>query len=382
MRLTTLRLQNFRNHLDTSFEFGDGTNALLGDNGQGKTNVIEAISYLCLTKSFYAGSDALVVHFGKNMFEVDGSFVQDSGNEQQVRVAYTGAEPEKVYMINKRRIEPFSTVIGKFPVVICSPEYTPVTMGGPAERRKFIDFIISQSSATYFQRLLEYRQVLRHRNKMLLDAKITRRPLDGSLASWDEQLLTLGSYLMFRRSVFVAEFQSCMRSAYAHLVGEEEVPTIVYQSQLEIGGEPNEENIFDGLREELSRRHREEARVGTSLVGPHRDELVFKINDIELRKYASQGQHKTFLVALKIGEFHYLKERCRETPILLLDDVFSELDDRRADRLLDFVGELSQTFITSTNPKLFRGRADTAERHRCYFINGGAVCATEGVMAS
>src|SRR5689334_22639147 len=139
MHLTTLTLQHFRNHLGSTFEFGEGTNILLGDNGHGKTNVIEAISYLCLTKSFYAGSDVPVLNFEKDMFDVEGTFVFERGFEYQVRVAYSKPQTEKVFTINRRRVEPFSSVIGKFPIVICSPEHAPITMGGPGERRRFVD---------------------------------------------------------------------------------------------------------------------------------------------------------------------------------------------------------------------------------------------------
>lgn len=369
MRLTALKLVNFRNHLESSFTFGSGTNVLLGDNGQGKTNVIEAISYLCLTKSFYAGSDHVALHFGQDMFEVKGALEVAGARESRVRVAF--ADGAKAYTINRHPIEPLSSVIGKFPVVIFSPEHAPITTGGPVERRRFMDFVISQSSASYFHDLLEYRKVLRQRNKILLDARIARRDPGTLLEPWTEQLVKLGGALMTKRMIFVREFQSFISSAYHHLVGVEEEPMITYQPLSVKRDDQLGAECSEILRNEVLRKEKEEKRLGTTLVGPHRDELECTINGIDLRKYASQGQHKTFLIALKIGEFFYLKERCSETPILLLDDVFTELDERRAKQLLSFVDQLSQTFITSTSGHPFDHLQGDSDRNRIFRIERG-----------
>src|SRR6266852_3633076 len=150
MQLIHLRLHHFRNHVNSSFEFGSGANLLLGNNGEGKTNVIEAVSYLCLSKSFHAASDAHALSFGQALFEVEGNIVLERGLPCTLRVAYSRTENKKVFTINRRHVEPFSSVIGKFPLVICSPEYTPITSAGPSERRRFVDFVISQSNVLYF----------------------------------------------------------------------------------------------------------------------------------------------------------------------------------------------------------------------------------------
>ncbi len=373
MVLQTLRVQNFRNHRETSLEFGQGINALLGDNGQGKTNVLEAISYLCLTKSFYASGDALVLRIGAPLFEVEGSLSMESGNLFGVRVAFSAGDHEKIFSINKRRAEHFSSVIGKFPIVICSPEHAPITSGGPAERRRFIDFVISQSNALYFRELLEYRKVLKHRSKILFDAKMSRVNADEALAPWDEQLVSLGTAITFKRKTFVGEFQEFIASAYRHLVAAEERPELHYEPDVHPAEGSTEAEHRVKFHEYLMQRRVEETRLGTTLVGPHRDELALVINGLDLRKYASQGQHKTFLVALKIGEFFYLKERCGEPPLLLLDDVFSELDAQRAEHLLRFTGELSQTFITSTNTHLFDEVHALRGETRKFTIHQGSV---------
>lgn len=381
MHLTTLRLQRFRNHLDSWFEFGDGTNILLGDNGQGKTNVIEAVSYLCLTKSFFAGNDALVTNFEHPMFEVEGTFVSNQGIEHRVRIAYDKEREQKRYTHNRHAVDLLSSVIGMFPIVICSPEHTPITTEGPGERRKFVDLVISQSNPPYFQNLLEYRRVLKQRNRILLDSKIAKRDCSKQLDPWDEQLAAHGSYLMVRRKQFVEEFQSFVESAYHHIVGNEEQPTITYGSSTRIREQATEQELRNTLLSELQEKRKEEARYGITLVGPHRDEFAMKINGLDLRKFASQGQHKTFLIAMKIGEFFYLNERCRETPMMLLDDIFSELDDQRASRLLQFVETLSQTFITSTNVHMFEERMLFGSRNKNFTIRNGTVVEQDPVVA-
>ncbi|MBI3364207.1 MAG: DNA replication and repair protein RecF, partial [Ignavibacteriae bacterium] len=241
----------------------------------------------------------------------------------------------------------------------------------PVERRRFVDFVISQSSPIYFETLLEYRRVLKQRNKILLDAKLSKRDPGPLLLPWDEQLVRYGSYLMMRRGKFIEEFQQFISSAYHQLVGREEEPTIEYLPVSRIDETRSEEGFQTLLQTQLRAKGVEEKRTGSTLVGPHRDEFLLKINGRELRKFASQGQHKTFLVALKIGEFFYLKDRCQETPIMLLDDIFSELDEHRAKRLLSLVGELSQTFITSTNPHYFDDTMAFEDRNKIFHIQEG-----------
>jgi DNA replication and repair protein RecF len=372
MQVAHIRLQRFRNHHDTLLEFGAGTNILLGDNGQGKTNILEAISYLCLTKSFYAANDSVAVTLGENDFEVEGRLVSDNQVGFEVRVVYQQATKEKVYSLNKRRIEPFASVVGRFPIVVLSPEFAPVTTGSPADRRRFVDLVISQASGAYFENLLEYRRILKQRNKTLLEAKVSRRT-DTVLSPWNEQLASVGAKLMVKRRNFVEEFQPHMTSAYSHINELAENPTIVYSPSVPMGEEMAEAEISSAIVRDLELSHEEELRLGTTVTGPHRDEFVFKINDMALRNYASQGQHKTFLISLKVGEFNYLKERTRETPLFLLDDVFSELDDRRTRRVLNFLGEFGQTFITSTSQTLADEATAFGEANRRFFIANGSV---------
>ena len=176
---------------------------------------------------------------------------------------------------------------------------------------------------------------------------------------------------MFRRKKFIGEFESFVRSAYERFVERGESPSIEYRPTMKFAPSADEREFVDLLKFELQAKKEEEQRMGTTLAGPQRDEFMLKIDGLELRKFASQGQHKTFLVAVKIAEFFFLKERCYETPILLLDDVFSELDEHRTAKVLQFAGELSQTFITSTSPHLFESTVSANEGNKRFFIHNG-----------
>ncbi len=373
MQLANLKLRHFRNHIDSYIQFGGGTNLLLGDNGEGKTNVLEAISYLCLTKSFHTSSDALALNFGADLFEIEGTFLGSAGSEHHVRVAYSKSPVEKAVLVDKRRVEPFTALIGRFPIVIFSPEHMAIASGAPAERRKFVDLVISQSSSVYLQDLIAYRKVLRQRNKILRDGKLQRTDSSALLAPWDEQMVILGAALMNKRRQFIAEFGDFVTTAYHHLIGAVEEPSIEYQPMIPLAKHLDDSGIRDLLRREIEQARPAEMRAGLTLVGPQRDELVFRINRNDVRSFASQGQQKTFLVALKIAEFFYLKDRAGEAPILLLDDIFSELDEHRANELLQFVGGLSQTFITSTSVRLFENGTVFADSQKRFLVRNGNV---------
>lgn len=373
MIIGSIRLKNFRNHSDTIIEFGEKANVILGNNGEGKTNLLEAISYISLTKSFYASSDSVIVKIGKNNFSIEAIVISDLGSNYKVYISYDLKNSEKIYSINNRKLDTFSSIIGKFPIVFLSPERAGITFGGPVERRKFLDLVISQSDQVYFRDLSEYRKILRHRNKILSEIKNTRNDLYTVLEPWNEQLINYGSKLMIKRAEFIDEFKSYILNTYKNLSNVNEYPEIEYAASFSYNGEISYDSISEKFKKELTKKMDDEIKFGTTLVGPHRDEVSFKINNMDLRKYASQGQHKTFLVALKLAEYFYLKERCKESPILLLDDVFSELDDLRVQHMLRLIETLNQTFITSTNFEIFDKVLDFGKNNRKYIVSGGNV---------
>lgn len=383
MRVTRLLLKHFRNHTETSLTFGERINAFLGDNGQGKTNVLEAISFLSLTKSFYALGDATVLQIGSEMFEVEGTIVSDNGVEYAVRVTYH-RQGEKTFTINSVKPETQASVIGRFPIVILSPENSAITFGGPAERRKFVDLLLSQIGRAYLENLLEYRRALKQRNKLLADAKYLQTYPPDVIEPWTIAIVEYGARIIFQRQKFVQEFRSEVKKAYHELVcdrgegGVIEEPDMSYASLAGLKPGATLEEIKALLSDELQQRQAEERRRGTTLVGPHRDDVHLTLNGMSMQQFASQGQHKTMLIALKVAEFHYLKERRQEVPVVLLDDVFSELDERRSRFLLNMASRLGQTFITTTDEAVFRDVIHWNGAHRKFYVNAGTVTSVNG----
>ena len=270
-------------------------------------------------------------------------------------------------------VERPSAMIGMFPVVILSPEKNAITFGSPADRRAFLDLVISQASRSYLETLLEYRKVLKQRNKILYDIKFRKIERDREIDPWDEELVRLGSIIMGKRIVFLEEFTPSVLEAYRQLTSAEEIPQFQYVPSFELLGTQNETNIKTLFEKAIKNRFYDERKIGHSLIGPHRDECVFKINGMDLRSYASQGQHKTFLIALKLAEFFYLKECCKETPILLLDDVLSELDQERASKLLELSGKLGQSFVTTTDITAFAQLHHQGFSPRLFYVRQGSI---------
>ena len=371
MIVVSVSLQNFRNHRATSLEFGSGLNALLGDNGEGKTNILEAVSYLSLTKSFYASGDATVLQIGEEQFEIRGSIRGAREITHGVRVEYSRLTNEKAYEVDGARPERLSAVIGRFPIVILSPENSAITFGGPGERRKFMDLILSQLSPAYLETLFEYRRIVKQRNRVLLDARVRGGQVEKVLEPWNEGLAHHGSILIHRRREFVGEFAEYVVHAYANLVEKErEYPGVRYESS---GREfsASKEEIAGELRALLQESQVEELRRGATLVGPHRDNLVFTLGGVPVQQYASQGQHKSLLVALKVAEHTYLRERREEVPIFLLDDVFSELDRHRALRILELASALGQVIITATDARVLGSTVAWNDSNRRFVVERG-----------
>jgi DNA replication and repair protein RecF len=233
--------------------------------------------------------------------------------------------------------------------------------------------IISQASRSYFEDLQEYRRILRQRNRILMDARKTGTDCLDLLEPWDDGFVNRGARIIHRRSAFEKEFLPYIVQAYDNIAGRAEIPSIKYFSNVPFENGQKLEQTELRFKEELKRNHNTGLRLGSTPSGTHRDELSFTINDMDIRKYASQGQHKTFLLALKIAEFHYLKERCAEIPILLLDDVFSELDEHRSRSLLSLVESLGQPFITATSSTVFNTGSRLITPIKRYVVRQGTV---------
>jgi DNA replication and repair protein RecF len=354
MILSSINLKNFRSHKEIQLKFSGSLNYIVGGNGQGKTSILEAIYYLCTTRSNSSKSDSEVVRFNENEFEITGFFSTRAGlNSSEARVYYSLNENKKFYFHNNKHINRAADIIGKYPVVLLTPADHSITQGSPGDRRKFVDSVISQASNSYLKNLLDYNRTLRHRSSLLTSIRENRnRNSFDELEAWSSKLIQAGSELIKSRIKFVNEFDEYVSGSYKRIMEEEELPQIKYtylpdeSDGEEINTEVDIEKRFSGL---LNRRREEEIGRGINLVGPHRDDFIFEINSLNLRMFGSQGQHKTFQVVLRFAEFFYLKEITGKAPIFLLDDVFGELDASRSLKISEYLREVGQAFITVTD---------------------------------
>jgi DNA replication and repair protein RecF len=373
LRIQHVVLQQFRNHTHTALDCSPGINVFLGKNGEGKTNVLEGISYLCLSKSFFTASDGTVVQIGAPGFISNGVTVSDSGIEYRLRVEYHREKNSKSVFVNSGRIEKASALIGMFPLVVLSPDQHTITVGSPADRRKFLDLVVSQSNRLYLEHLIEYRRILKQRNKILVEYKTRREDPQEELEPWNESLVQAGVLVMQKRIEFIQNFQPFIQQAYAQIARLDEKPTIQYIPSFSFEGTHDIQNMVTAFHKALREKIRDERFSGHTQVGPHRDELYFSLNDLDMRGYASQGQHKTMLVAVKLAEFFFLRAQCNETPILLLDDVLSELDMFRSQRLLEATADLGQIFMTSTDERALDWLPVAKAAPRKFFIQQGSI---------
>lgn len=343
MILTGLSLTNFRAHKHTTLKFSETLNYIVGGNGQGKTTILEAAYYLCTTKSFNS-KDNEVVSFNEKEFEVNGS-IKDL-IEDKLRIYFSIDENRKYYFQNDKLISRAAQIIGKFPVVILTPEDHSITQGAPAERRKFVDSVISQASSTYLNILLDYNKTLKHRSVILNQLKEKySKSLDLELDAWNEKLVDAGSEIINHRIEFLRKFNNYISDSFRKIIDTKENPSTQYLYLSNTGGY----NVKDEFNQLIIEKKEEEIRRAVNLVGPHKDDFIFSVNGINLRTYGSQGQHKTFQTALRFAEFFYLKDSTGKTPIFLLDDVFGELDAYRAGKISKYLKEVGQAFITLTD---------------------------------
>lgn len=382
MHLRSLRLTTFRAHERTTCEFAPSVNLLYGPNGAGKTNVLEAVHYACLSKGFVTTSDRYIVRKGTGHAEVEAIFARENRRDQQVRMAYVPGEGKRLF-VNGAPLERISDIVGQLPVVVYSPEDHALTSGGPDQRRRFMDNLLSQAGPLYLDALLKFRRVLKQRNRLLTKLN-EQKSLNASdvLASWDQQLVEHGSRIILARARFVHEFTEFLDRAYEEIEAVAEKPTIAYDTIAAVDAAAALDDVAATYREELVESVHHERRREVTLIGPHRDELVFRLNGMLVRRYASQGQHRTFGMAMKLAKYFYLKDRTGEDPILLLDDVFDHLDGRRSRAFLELLqsDRIGQTIITATDRRPFAEHVPfDLEENRALFVENGRVSPVEAV---
>jgi len=377
MKLLGLRLRQFRAHADSAIEFAPAVNLLYGPNGAGKTNVIEAIHYLGLGRGPFASSDSPVLQRGAAFFEVEGTLEPDRGGSLRIRVAYVPGSGKRAF-VNGAPLDRLADLVGRAPVVSLSPADHALTAGGPEERRRFLDATLAQAAPAYLQDLLGYRRALRQRNA-LLEGTRRHRPAGDELAAWDAELVRLGARVIERRRRFMADFGPFVAEAFTLLGLEKELPAMEYRTVASLDGIAGEPAVADLFRAALAGVARREPARGRTLVGPHLDEVVLRLNGFEVRPFASQGQHRAFGLALRLASFLFLRDRTEETPLLLLDDAFGPLDELRSRTVLDLLASdvVGQSVVTAARPEPFREIIPfDGKRHLAIEIANGSVVAS------
>jgi DNA replication and repair protein RecF len=366
MRIKHIALKHFRAHDGAEFPFQPGLNLITGPNGLGKTNILEAVHYLCLTKSFLTSSDRFALRNGSPYFQLIGEFESDTGRSLSVRIAFMPGEGKKLF-VNGVHITPVSEFIGRIPVVVFSPDDYVITAGGPEERRRFVDTMVSQSSSVYLNDLIRYRRTLKQRNDILQKIKRHSAPSDTALLdSWSRELVEIGSRIYRTRYLFIEKFNLLLSEAFDRIGTIVESPSVTYQPLNNTGGSVELEEIRAAFTSKMERNTQRERERGITLVGPHRDDLHFELDGLPLRRYASQGQHRSFGLALKFAQYNYLLSETEETPLLLLDDVFDNLDENRIRVFLSLLREdaMGQSMITAARKDIFRNvLPDLGDRH-------------------
>lgn len=339
MYLKKLVLTNFKNYGQTELEFSPKINCFVGNNGVGKTNILDAIHYLSLTKSFFNNIDSISVLHGEDYFIINGTFVRN-GDEDQIYCAFQ-KQKQKVMKKNGKEYQKLSDHVGKFPVVMISPADSALVSEGSEERRRFLNKIISQYNAEYLDSVLKYSKALQHRNRLLKDFKSEGRFDKDSLTIWDSQLVKYGTYVYNERNMLVNELIPVFQENYNLIASGKEKVKLSYRSHLAEG------NFSEALENSVNK----DRFLEYTTIGIHKDDLILEMNDHSVKTLGSQGQQKSYLVALKLAKFDYIKRKSGISPILLLDDIFDKFDAERVEQIIRLVGNqrFGQIFITDTH---------------------------------
>lgn len=359
MFIRSIELSDFRNYDTLSITFDRDINILYGDNAQGKTNILES-AYLCSTTKSHKGSkDKEMIKMGCN--EAHIRMLVEKNDMCHTIDMHLKRHKSKGIAIDSIPIHKSSELIGLVPIVFFSPEDLSIIKSGPGERRRFIDMELCQLDKIYLYNLTCYNKIINQRNNLLKQIGFNRELMD-TLCIWDEQLAEFGKKIIMRRKMFIEELNSILFSIHKKLSGQKEELVVHYAPNVEA----------DYLFDKLSQTAERDIALKTTGTGPHRDDVVFMVKNIDIRKFGSQGQQRTAALSLKLAEIELLKRTIKDNPVLLLDDVLSELDRNRQNYLLDSIKDI-QTIITCTGLEEFVNKR--IQMNRIYKVVEGTVCA-------
>lgn len=337
--LKKISIINYKNILDKEYELDPKINCFVGDNGVGKTNILDAVYHLSMGKSYFNVKNDQLINRGKDYMLVDGVFELNNKNESIVFSLKIGEK--KVLKRNGKPYKKFSNHIGLIPVVLISPYDNDLINEGSSERRKFIDSIISQNDKEYLINLIAYTRVIQNRNKLL---KQYNRSVDFDLDTikvYDDQIYKLSEPIFKARDKFIKEFTPLVLEKYKHISDDKEKISIEYKSDL----------INNHVENLIKDSFQKDVILQYTSVGLHKDDFVFNIDENRIKRFGSQGQQKSFLIALKLAQFDYLKNETGNSPILLMDDIFDKLDLMRVKRIVEIVNSTNfgQPFLSDTD---------------------------------
>lgn len=334
MIIQSLELENFRNYGTLSVHFDSRTNILYGDNAQGKTNILEAVYLSATTKSHKGSKDKDMIRFGNEEAHIR-TYLDKDNLENRVDMHLRSARSKGI-AINGKKIKKAAQLLGLLNVVFFSPEDLSIIKNGPGERRRFVDMELCQLDSFYLYNLNHYNKIVNQRNKLLKDL-VFHPELKETLSIWDAQLVSFGSKIIERRAVFAEQLNEMTIDIHKKLSGGRETLKMIYEPDVSM----------EDFEEKCRRNQERDVRLKQTTTGPHRDDFSFMIGDVDIRKFGSQGQQRTAALSLKLSEIELVKKISKDKPVLLLDDVLSELDSNRQNYLLNSIGDI-QTIITCT----------------------------------
>ncbi|QNQ81597.1 DNA replication/repair protein RecF [Lactobacillus sp. PV037] len=349
MYLENLALKNFRNFSQEIVSFSPDVNIFLGANAQGKTNLLEAIYFLGLTRSHRTSNDKELIKFDEKFAVLNGNLRKNSG-QILTNLRLNLSSKGKTAFINRLEQKKLSRYVGEMNAILFSPEDLSLVKGGPGLRRKFMDLEFSQINREYLYFSTQYQKVLHQKNNYLKQLALGKTKDKVFLNVLSEQLATIAGEIIWRRINYLKRLNSYAQVAHQAISNAQEKLEIVYQPSInEILDDDSVENIVDKVKAQFKKLEQSELKSGLTQVGPHRDDIYFLINGKNAREYGSQGQQRTVALSLKLAEIQFIYELTGEYPILLLDDVMSELDHTRQSKLLNYIHGKTQTFITTTD---------------------------------
>lgn len=341
MHLKNIRLQQFKNYPKAEVQFSPEINCFVGINGSGKTNLLDAIHYLCLTKSAINGVDNLNILHDKEFFTVFGDFDLE-GKEIEIRCIFESGK-KKQLLQNGKAIDKMSDHVGLLPVVMIAPDDTALIKDGSEERRRFFDNMLCQMDKSYLDNLVRYQHFLKQRNALVKQFAEKGRWDKNFIEPYDREIIQLSKLIAAARQAFLEEYEPLLKQYYAIISGNQEDISITYETQC----------LSKSLEEEFKAMAQKDFILKRTNMGIHKDDFVFEISDYPIRKFGSQGQQKSFVIALKLAQFQIFQTHKKTKPILLLDDIFDKLDDNRMEKLMNLVADhqFGQLFITDARPE-------------------------------